>query len=368
MSKSGVVKFFNSVKGYGFVRQDCGGKDLFVHRSAIMDNSNLVAGDKVTYDEDFDIGADRSVAQNVWGGTGGAGLRFGEAIDTTTVVGKCGIVKKFFHSKGFGFIQQDDGGPDLYVHKSDFGNKNLARGERVTYDEVWDPLKSSRRAAKLTSCGVAAPVDSKSLKAQIEHYLSDEYLQRRKFLNEKIATAEDGWLTTDFILGYRRIRAMHATKDDLVSALEASQIEVRQDGHAIRRPTSWPLPKFTAPPPVDPGALRTQIEYYFSDEHLQYDNFFRKKIAVNCGGWLSMGLILGCGRVRAMHATKHDVILALEASALEVRADGAAVRRPGDSPLPELAIRDTQSDDAEHLEQDDSDDEWILMDSHHDDQ
>lgn len=43
----GIVKFFNSVKGFGFIEQEQG-KDIFVHISEISDN--LTEGDEVEYE------------------------------------------------------------------------------------------------------------------------------------------------------------------------------------------------------------------------------------------------------------------------------------------------------------------------------
>jgi len=49
----GTVKWFNVEKGYGFIVPDAGGKDLFVHKSAIQgDGYKLLSeGKKVEYEE-----------------------------------------------------------------------------------------------------------------------------------------------------------------------------------------------------------------------------------------------------------------------------------------------------------------------------
>ena len=48
----GVVKWFNSAKGYGFITPEDGGRDLFVHYTDIMAKGyrNLEQGQKVTFD------------------------------------------------------------------------------------------------------------------------------------------------------------------------------------------------------------------------------------------------------------------------------------------------------------------------------
>ena len=49
---SGTVKWFNGQKGYGFIQPEGGGKDVFVHISAVEKAgfSSLAEGAKVTFD------------------------------------------------------------------------------------------------------------------------------------------------------------------------------------------------------------------------------------------------------------------------------------------------------------------------------
>jgi cold shock protein len=49
---SGTVKWFNATKGYGFIAPADGGKDVFVHISAVEKAgfSSLAEGAKVTFD------------------------------------------------------------------------------------------------------------------------------------------------------------------------------------------------------------------------------------------------------------------------------------------------------------------------------
>ena len=64
-----------------------------------------------------------------------------------------GTVKWFNSEKGLGFIANDDGGDDVFVHFSAIvgdGFKSLAEGQKVTFDTEPDPRDSRKlRAANV---------------------------------------------------------------------------------------------------------------------------------------------------------------------------------------------------------------------------
>ena len=64
---TGTVKFFNSHKGFGFIVQDGGGPDVFVHISAVerAGMSNLNEGQKLTFDVEADRRSGKSAATNL---------------------------------------------------------------------------------------------------------------------------------------------------------------------------------------------------------------------------------------------------------------------------------------------------------------
>ena len=61
----GTVKWFNSQKGYGFIQPESGGKDMFVHISAVEKAglSSLNEGQVVEFEEVADKG--KTSAQNL---------------------------------------------------------------------------------------------------------------------------------------------------------------------------------------------------------------------------------------------------------------------------------------------------------------
>jgi CspA family cold shock protein len=53
---NGIVKFYNGQKGFGFIQPDGGGKDVFVHATALerAGMSGLSEGQKVSFDTEED--------------------------------------------------------------------------------------------------------------------------------------------------------------------------------------------------------------------------------------------------------------------------------------------------------------------------
>lgn len=62
---TGTVKFFNVVKGFGFIANDDGSDDVYVHASAIVDGSVLKEGQKVTFEIELDPVKNKTRAKNV---------------------------------------------------------------------------------------------------------------------------------------------------------------------------------------------------------------------------------------------------------------------------------------------------------------
>ena len=168
----GTVKWFNADKGFGFIGPDDGGEDVFVHFSAIADSGgyrSLDEGQRVEYQASpGQRGLQADTVTPLGGGGGRAPARDDRSRDdrsrddrgrddrgrdqwrdeprggsrdrgpAPSGGGGQGTVKWFNAEKGFGFIEPDDGGQDVFVHFSAIadrgGYRSLDEGQRVSYD------------------------------------------------------------------------------------------------------------------------------------------------------------------------------------------------------------------------------------------
>jgi len=180
---SGTVKWFNTAKGFGFIQPDDGGSDVFVHISAVEQAGlrGLNEGDLVNFELEQDrrsgklsagqlVVTGQGAAPSRGGGGGGGGFDRprggGGGFDRPRAGGfgggggggrpagdpagaGAGTVKWFNPTKGFGFIQPEDGGQDVFVHISaveQAGLRGLNEGQHVAYD-----LEADRRSGKTSA-------------------------------------------------------------------------------------------------------------------------------------------------------------------------------------------------------------------------
>jgi CspA family cold shock protein len=137
-----VLKWYNPVKGFGFVELGDGSGDAFLHVSIVER-----AGE-----ESIPPGSTLEVRA----GPGQRGLQITEiiSVDTSTAtqagprrpraddpatVEELGTVKWYNATKGFGFVAPDRGGKDIFTHATALeraGIRGLAEGQRVAVDVV----------------------------------------------------------------------------------------------------------------------------------------------------------------------------------------------------------------------------------------
>jgi CspA family cold shock protein len=67
MESHGSVKWFNGTKGYGFIRPEAGGDDVFVHISAVERSglTGLTEGQRVSYELRMDPKKGKTSAVNL---------------------------------------------------------------------------------------------------------------------------------------------------------------------------------------------------------------------------------------------------------------------------------------------------------------
>jgi CspA family cold shock protein len=166
---TGTVKFFNDAKGFGFIAPDGGGADVFVHVSAVERSglSGLSEGDEVTFELEQDRRSGKLAAVDLQvtgsappsprpGRSGGPSHGHGRPERDAAPRGArspagagSGVVKWFNPTKGFGFIQPNDGGGDVFVHISAVeraGLRGLDEGQAVAYE-----IEQDRRTGKASA-------------------------------------------------------------------------------------------------------------------------------------------------------------------------------------------------------------------------
>ena len=64
---NGTVKFYNEQKGFGFIAPDDGGKDVFVHATALerAGMRSLSEGQKVSFDTEVDRRSGKTAVSNI---------------------------------------------------------------------------------------------------------------------------------------------------------------------------------------------------------------------------------------------------------------------------------------------------------------
>jgi hypothetical protein len=132
---------------------------------------------------------------------------------------------------------------------------------------------------------------------------------------------------------------IESTKPQQPEVEEPKVATPQSEKRKVEDKENTPDAKRLKPTPIEPAIVRKQVEYYLSDENLRHDKFFHDKIAENAEGWLDVNLVLSCNKMKAMRATKEDVMSALKDSKMEVREDGTALRRPGNAALPKLETK-----------------------------
>jgi len=158
---SAWVKTWNEERGFGFVTTESG-EDVYCHRT-VLDGSFLELKAEVVVDAKWLWDKNKWQALKLAGASGPPPAVAG--IDKPVALGEQGGLIKAWNARGFGFIVPDNGGADVYVHKSALtdGYAELPVGCVVMFDLQFD-LKTNKYIAQ--SCTPTGDVREVPLEAQ----------------------------------------------------------------------------------------------------------------------------------------------------------------------------------------------------------